>query len=108
MNRPTTRRPLPETNLDQITLLDRHQVAARLGIGLWTLNRWVQAGILPRPLKLTDSSYRWRASDIAAWLDQLARMPHVPAKLRGKAAQWHQPKPTLIRIRLRDCGDAPP
>ena len=94
------RRTLPAPNFDPITLLDRPELCQQLGISLWTLSIWIKQGKLPKPIVLSDSSHRWRASDIAAWLDKLAKTPHLPPKLRGKAAMWGQPKRKRVRTRL--------
>ena len=51
--------------------LDRHRVAARLGITLRRLKSWMAAGRGPHHEKLGDfdqSPVRWRASEVAAWL----------------------------------------
>jgi predicted DNA-binding transcriptional regulator AlpA len=101
---PLKRRSAP-SNLDAATLLDKHQVAARLGIGLWTLGAWMRSGRFPRPIRITDSCHRWRLSDLLAWIDAKAREPHRAPRLRGKAARWH-PKPKIVRVRASDPDGA--
>ncbi len=44
------------------------EVAARLGISLATLNRWVTAGQAPPSYKLGAKSRRFSEAELEAWL----------------------------------------
>ena len=58
------------------TLLIPREVAALLGVSIATLNRWRHVGCGPRWVKIggTDMPrYRYRPSDLAAWVEQQAR-----------------------------------
>ena len=97
------RKPLPDQpGWDHITLLDRHQVAARLGIGLWTFGRMVKSGQFPRPIEATPNSFRWSVSTVKAWVEQKAREPRKPRALRGVIAWRAGIKRSRPRIRLYD------
>ena len=114
------RKPQREVDLTEVTLLDRREVIRRLKISDWTLARLIRTGAFPRPIRIGGSD-RWRASQISSWLDDLARRPHLPRPLRGKAARWHA-KPVRIRFERtvgkplppqivhveRTIGEAPP
>jgi predicted DNA-binding transcriptional regulator AlpA len=73
----------------QTTLLDRRQVARRLGISTWTVWSWVKKGILPKPVKLGPvRMHRWREIDLLIFLQRkkadgriTARVPMPPAKV---------------------------
>lgn len=97
---PLTRRVPPPVDLSRVTLLTRHQVCKSLGIGLWTLNRWVKSGQFPKPVRLTDSTHRWELVDVEIWLRRQKRQQRPAARLRGKAATWGKPKPKIHRERL--------
>ena len=48
------------------TLLSSAQVRAELGgVSLMTLHRWINAGILPTPVKIRNRNY-WRRSTVDA------------------------------------------
>jgi prophage regulatory protein len=48
------------------------QIAKDKGISVSTVWRWVQAGILPKPIKLTNRTTVWRAEDVDAAIEKLA------------------------------------
>lgn len=48
------------------------QIADDKNISISTVWRWVQAGILPKPIKLTNRMTVWRAEDIDAAIEKLA------------------------------------
>lgn len=50
-------------------LLTAAEVAERLGVSAKTLANWNSAGIAPPSLRLPSGIRRWRASDLAAWID---------------------------------------
>lgn len=73
-----------EAEIARSEWLDRHRVAARLGIGLRTLKAWQAAGRGPRGEKLgpwPQSPIRWRAAEVEAWL--AAPEAYELAKRRG-------------------------
>jgi predicted DNA-binding transcriptional regulator AlpA len=97
------RKVLPDQpGLDHITLLDRHQVAARLGIGVWSLGRMVKSGQFPRQIEVSPNCYRWTVATVAAWIEQKAREPRKPRALRGVIARRAGIKRSRPRIRLYD------
>lgn len=48
------------------------QIAKDKDISVSTVWRWVQAGILPKPIKLTSRTTVWRAEDVDAAIEKLA------------------------------------
>jgi predicted DNA-binding transcriptional regulator AlpA len=52
--------------------LDVKQVAARLSASTRSVYRWVQHGILPRPINITKRSARWDAAEVAEAVAKLA------------------------------------
>ena len=86
---------------DDITLIYRSELAKRLGIGFWTLNRWVKSGVFPRPIQLTEAKHAWRIADVYEWLEKRARKP-LPKKIRGKAATWASTKGTGSKAQHRE------
>jgi prophage regulatory protein len=48
------------------------QIAKDKSISISTVWRWVQVGILPKPIKLTSRTTVWRAEDIDNAIDKLA------------------------------------
>ena len=48
-------------------------VAQRLDVSVSTIHRLVQQGVLPKPIKLTPRSVVWRAADIDAAVERIAR-----------------------------------
>jgi excisionase family DNA binding protein len=53
-------------------LLTVRQVARRLAISERTVWRWTAQGLLPPPVHPHARSTRWRAADIARYLEQLS------------------------------------
>lgn len=47
-------------------------IAEDKGVSVSTVWRWVQAGILPKPIKLTNRTTVWRADDIDAAIEKIA------------------------------------
>ena len=58
-------------------LLTAKQVAAQLGISRVHVWRKVADGTLPAPVYLGPKAPRWRAEEIAAWIDALPGRPAV-------------------------------
>jgi predicted DNA-binding transcriptional regulator AlpA len=89
------------------TLLDRKEVAQRLGISVFTLSRWVKSGRFPKPIKIAFNKYRWRLLDVARWIDVQARKHSEPRPIVGRAAQLvakaearSKRQPSVKRVRL--------
>ena len=51
--------------------LGMREVLALLSVSRSTLNRWIQDGAFPRPVKLGKRAVRWRRADIEHWLKEL-------------------------------------
>lgn len=47
--------------------LSDKSVASRYDSSRATVWRWVKEGQLPRPVKLTNGSTRWKITDLEAW-----------------------------------------
>jgi excisionase family DNA binding protein len=52
-------------------LLSAQEVARRLSIGVRTLYRMVESGLIPRPIRFNRRLVRWRAVDIERYLKKL-------------------------------------
>ena len=50
-------------------LMRRREVEQVLGISRSSIYRLMQEGEFPRPVRIGPAAVRWRASDIAAWLE---------------------------------------
>ena len=50
-------------------LLDAEGLAAELRTSKATVWRWDASGKLPKPLRLTGGTTRWRRVDIEKWID---------------------------------------
>lgn len=53
---------------DQIRLLTKEQIAAKLQLSTRTVYRMFQEGLMPAPIKL-GGSIRWRSDVIDAWIE---------------------------------------
>lgn len=53
------------------TILRLPQVIALIGLSRSTLYHQIALGAFPRQIKIGERAVGWRASDIAAWVDQL-------------------------------------
>ena len=53
-----------------IELLSANDVAARLGISRSTVWRFVAAGKLPQPIKISERCSRWKSTDLANFIEQ--------------------------------------
>jgi predicted DNA-binding transcriptional regulator AlpA len=51
-----------------------------LGRSKWTIRRWIEQGILPRPIRITEQGVCWRVRDIEHALDRLARQRKKPKR----------------------------
>jgi predicted DNA-binding transcriptional regulator AlpA len=73
-----------------------------LGRSRYTIRRWIDQGILPKPIAITEQSRAWRLRDIEAALDRLARTRRKP-KQRGALMQGD----VLVQhTKKREGGDA--
>lgn len=52
-------------------LLTAQEVARRLSVGVRTLYRMAEAGVVPRPIRFNRKLVRWRATDIERYLQEL-------------------------------------
>ena len=50
-------------------LLRRRQVEEITGMGRSSIYRLMQEGEFPRPVRIGPAAVRWKASDIAAWME---------------------------------------
>ena len=74
---------------DVITLLSRGEICKRLGISVWTLNRWIARRAFPQPVYLQPGSpARWRVRDIEAYIDRRQRARRVKPEPRGMLKQF--------------------
>jgi len=72
---------------DVVTLLSRTEVCKRLGISVWTLNRWLARRTFPQPIFLQPGSpAKWRTRDLEAFLDKRQRARRVKPTPRGMFA----------------------
>lgn len=53
-----------------IEMISRKQLGELLGLKSWTLSKWQREGYLPKPVKLSRKTLRWRVSDIAKWIEE--------------------------------------
>jgi predicted DNA-binding transcriptional regulator AlpA len=95
------RKPLAKQNWDHLTLLDRHQVAAQLGIGDFTFAKLVRTGQFPRPIEVTPNCHRWRVSTVVEWLEEKARAPRYQRAVRGIITRWEERRRIGKRSRPR-------
>lgn len=73
---------------DGITVLRKIVVAQRLGVSVWTLDRWVKSGQFPKPIYLTPGSPAvWRVRDIEAFLEKRKASRRIRPASRGQLKQ---------------------
>lgn len=53
-----------------IELLSANDVASRLGISRSTVWRFVAAGKLPQPIKISERCSRWKATDLVQFIEK--------------------------------------
>ena len=51
------------------TLMKRPEVEAAVGLSCASLYRLMSCGEFPRPIKIGQRAVRWRAEDVAAYLE---------------------------------------
>lgn len=54
-------------------LLRLPEVLKRVPVARSTLWSWIREGRFPKPIKLGPMTRAWRASDVAAWMEQAGR-----------------------------------
>ena len=69
-------------NLNDRRLLTRGDILALVQISRSTLRSMVDGGIFPSPVRVGRRAVRWRAQDIADWLDQCPDARPSPEELR--------------------------
>ena len=52
------------------TYLKRQELESQFTISRSTIYRWMKAGTFPAAIHLGSNMVRWKASDIAAWIEQ--------------------------------------
>lgn len=57
--------------LAEDALISRAEFAARLGISLATLHRWIANGTIPAPVRIGRRHSVWHASEVKATLERL-------------------------------------
>lgn len=62
---------MSETTLMPEPLMKKRDVAKFFQCSERQVELMVKAGKVPRPIYISDSSPRWRHSDLMAWLDRL-------------------------------------
>ena len=63
---------MEKVTLVPVALMRKKDVAGLIPCSLRQVELMVKAGNLPKPFYISDSSPRWRRSDIDAWLEKLA------------------------------------
>jgi prophage regulatory protein len=68
------------------------ELASLINLHPITIWRWQATGRLPKPIKLGPHTTVWRASDIAAWLDQKAQEPQqrLPRQMRATPHRYRE------------------
>jgi predicted DNA-binding transcriptional regulator AlpA len=61
------------STLASIQLVWEPHLCVALGRSRYTIRRWIERGILPPPIRMTEQGLAWRLRDIEAALDRLAR-----------------------------------
>ena len=64
-----------QTAANRPEMLTLQEVAALLGIGLRSLNRNVQTGLFPPPIRLGRRTLRYSRRAVLAWIDEKSGRP---------------------------------
>lgn len=72
----------------QERLLRHRQVEEITGMSRTSIYKMMQDGTFPRAVRIGPSAVRWRASDIAAWVDS---RPVVTSDIGPPSAGWVRP-----------------
>jgi len=67
-----------------LDLIGKKALAKRLGINAWTLMRWVDRGLFPKPIRLSEQIVSWRVSDVQRWLDERRDDTEAAEELRQR------------------------
>lgn len=65
---------------DPLALLDKKQLAALLGVNVYTIDVWRKKQLIPPPIGLSPQVIRWRRSDIDRWMTERQLQP-VPTRV---------------------------
>lgn len=68
--RPTVRPPLPQGQVDQLTLCDLNDIKAIVRLGASFIHGGVRAGTFPAPVIRQPRCTRWLLSDVQRWIAQ--------------------------------------
>ena len=85
-------------------LLSAAEVARRLSIGVRSLYRLAEQGILPQPIRFSRKLVRWRTAEVEAWLALAAPTPATgaaiptPAPALPAAPASVLPEPTDVAL----------
>ena len=69
-------------------LLRRREVEELTGLSRASVYRLISEGEFPRPVRVSATGVRWKASDIAAWIES---RPLSTSELGSTAAPWEPP-----------------
>ena len=69
-------------------LLRRRDVEELTGLSRASVYRLISEGEFPRPVRVSATAVRWKASDIAAWIRS---RPLSESELASTAAPWEPP-----------------
>lgn len=69
-NRPSSHGPFPDP-LSPWRLLRLEEVLAIVGVSKSALYQWIEEGLFPAPVRVGKRGSRWRASEVAAWVEAL-------------------------------------
>ena len=62
---------MTEPNRNPAVFLTPADLARRYGVTRSTVTRWTRAQVLPAPLRINDSTPRWRLSTLEAWESEM-------------------------------------
>ena len=81
-------RKIDEMGSPRVTVLRKSEVAAQLGVTVWTVDNWVKRGTFPAPIYLQPGSpASWRVKDIEAYLEKCKRARRPKRSARGAVKQ---------------------
>jgi predicted DNA-binding transcriptional regulator AlpA len=80
---------MKESNLDEVRLLNRRQVAEAVGRSPDTLDEWVRKGLFPSPMQArAGAPKQWPYRQVVAWIEKRRRARYVPPTRRGRLRQY--------------------
>ena len=83
------------------TLIDRYEVARRLGVSISTLSKLLKSGRFPQPVRITYGTYGWRLIDVDRGIKALMHAKWLPRPIIGRAKQLVERKEGLLTERAR-------